>query len=191
MDELFSRFARENDGESQEEEQQAELEAPAAAAAAPAAAAAAAAPAARGRALRGQHARPAPGLPRAPGQPEQVFDLRPDLEGDIRFNARGFMRAHCFCQAHKTGGRPCTRQRQTTAGRAGAGRPIGSLVAWLRQASRHGTQLEHVASAPASFEERASARAWFEALPNGSWLLSKERERFLDRDEGPEPESLP
>lgn len=62
--------------------------------------------------------------PRAPKNPELVLEL-PGIQGDLRWNQRGFFRAQCYHPGH---GRTCRRQQQSTEGRFGAGRPIGLLI---------------------------------------------------------------
>ena len=71
---------------------------------------------------------------RAPKVKELIIAL-PTLNGDIRFNHKGFFRAHCHDPTHNHGNHSCRRQRQATKGRLGAGRPIGLLVAWLQEAN--------------------------------------------------------
>ena len=122
---------------------------------------------------------------RASKVPEVVFDLsHHGLQGDLRFNQRGFIRCHCGIH-----GDMCRRQRQTTAGRLGAGRPIGSLISWLRDANRHPDKRSHVLDVPASHAERKSARDWFKQLPGATAFLAFERPKAATEDE--EPRHIP
>ena len=135
--------------------------------------------------------RGAPRMPapvRAAGAAEQIFDLPVDgpIRGQLRFNERGFMRAHCAIH-----GPTCRRQRQTTAGRLGAGRPLGALLAWLGEASDHRTQIEHVCAATHSKRVRVDARRWFGTLPGSQHWLTLERQREPDSGEPEEPDNIP
>lgn len=117
---------------------------------------------------------------------EEVFDLTPfGIPGELRYNERGFMRAHC-----KRHGAQCRRQRQTTPGRAGAGRPIGSLVQWLREAEQHDNHLEHVCALPAMFRDRVTARNLFTTFPNADSFLNLERSQYSS-EMSPEPPNIP
>ncbi|CAE7321324.1 unnamed protein product, partial [Symbiodinium sp. CCMP2592] len=129
----------------------------------------------------------APAAGRAPRQAEIVFDMKDfGLDAEIRFNAKGFLRAHCKCPGH---GQSCRRQRQTTAGRAGAGRPVGSLITWLRSADQASNQAEHVAMGTETHAARSEARAWFEGLAGSNVILDLERPR--GPQEPAEPRTLP
>ena len=124
---------------------------------------------------------------RAAPQAEMVYDMQEfGLTAELRYNARGFLRAHCKCPHH---GQSCRRQRQTTPGRLGAGRPVGSLIAWLRAADEAGSQADHVALGTESHVVRSEARAWFETLPGANLILNLERPR--GPDEAAEPRYLP
>ena len=115
---------------------------------------------------------------RAPKVPEQCFPLPP--HGDIRYNSKGFFRCHCYTHAS------CRRQRQSTPGRHGAGRPIGLLIAWLREADQYSSQADHVAAFPASREDRRAARAWFVGLEGSQSFLDLERPKTgLEDDDEP------
>lgn len=112
-----------------------------------------------------------PEKPRATKVPEEVFLLPEPVGGEIRYNVRGFLRAHC--PAH---GPTCTRQRQTTQGKSyGSGRPIGMLVAWLEDASRCKSKAEHVAQPPQAFLRRQAARELFQSWPGSGGMLGHER----------------
>lgn len=120
---------------------------------------------------------------RAPKIAETVFDLVPfGVQGDIRFNDKGFMRAVCKAHPHDA----CRRQRQTTQGRhESAGRPIGALVHWLRNGTSHSSQVSHVSAPVGSYRDRCAARDWFESLPGTHAILELERARRPG--EGKEP----
>jgi hypothetical protein len=93
--------------------------------------------------------------PRAAKVPEE-FVVVPGYR-ELRYNYRGFIRAHCPCH-----GAECRRQRQTNRGRkAGSGRPVGALVAWLKSADHFEDQASHVLAPVASFAERRDCREWF------------------------------
>lgn len=127
-----------------------------------------------------------PKAERAAKVPEMVIDLEANgIAGDIRWNARGFMRAHC----HFHGGQ-CRRQRQTTPGRSGAGRPIGSLVHWLRSAENYKDQISHVVALPGTFLQRSCARELFESVPGCQTFLDLERPQ-LSSEESSEPSKIP
>ena len=114
---------------------------------------------------------------------ERIMHL-PGLNGDIRYNERGFFRCHCY--GH---GAACRRQRQAKSGRHGAGRPLGHLLAWLREAGDHSSQQEHVASYAPSKEDRMSARTWFVSLAGSQEFLDLERPK--QPGEGDEPAYVP
>ncbi len=115
--------------------------------------------------------------------------MRPHgVDGDLRFNQRGFIRAHC--DIHSNESCSCRRQRQTTAGRLGAGRPIGSLVQWLKDSHKRDTQQGHILEPHGRHSDRKAARNWFKSLPDSESFLSFERPQTdLEADE--EPMNLP
>lgn len=112
--------------------------------------------------------------------------LLPKNGGEIRYNVRGFMRAHCPNPDHGT----CTRQRQTTAGRKGAGRPIGSLVCWLQDAFKCQSKSEHIAQLTQPFIKRKAARVLFNTWPGSDCIGQFERKRYSS-EEDDEPELMP
>lgn len=121
----------------------------------------------RPRATRAEESRP-----RSSKNPEEVFTL-PGI-GEIRYNTKGFMRAHCSNPAHGT----CTRQRPTTKGRHGAGRPLGSLVAWLQESESCSAKEEHVKMVTSPWRNRIDGRAWFMTLRGAASFASYEREKY-------------
>jgi hypothetical protein len=125
--------------------------------------------------------------PRQPGMQEVVFDV-PGL-GTLRFNIMNrTICAHCTCPNHFP---DCRKQRtvcatQTAAAaRAGQGRPIGLLVAWLHDSHAHATNMLHSKAPIATFETRAAARELFNALPGAAEFAFYERPK--SPDEGDEP----
>ena len=114
---------------------------------------------------------------------EQVFDLTPfGVEGDLRYNEKGYIRAVCKYHPHDA----CRRQRQVIAGRSeGSGRPIGALVHWLRRGCDCRSQVVHVGIGPGTYNERTTAREWFQTLAGSEEFLKFEREQRPG--EGKEP----
>ena len=141
---------------------------------------------------RPRAARAVPAVPgqRAARNAEIVYDMQGfGLAAELRYNERGFLRAHCKDPRH---GQACRRQRQTTVGRLGAGRPVGSLICWLQAGAEAATQAEHVSMGTATHEARCAARAWFENLAGSSLISGLEREVNLESDgPGREPRILP
>ena len=113
-------------------------------------------------------------VPRQAKNPEDIFVLPAPLQGcSLRFNRKGFIRAHCGIPGHGT----CTRQRQTLQGKRGgntSGRPIGHLLAWLAEGAQHDSHVSHVGSFPASHEARQAQRDWFLALEGGRTFAEHE-----------------
>ena len=125
--------------------------------------------------------------PRAPKNPELVLEL-PGIQGDLRWNQRGFFRAQCYHPGH---GRTCRRQQQSTEGRFGAGRPIGLLIAWLQTANDHDTHSSHVGIPAEARPIRQAARAWFSSsVPDADTFLQLERGKYTDESDD-EPEMVP
>lgn len=123
--------------------------------------------------------------PRTAKNPEAAIFLPEELGGgELRFNQRGFIRAHCALHEK------CFRQRQVTAGRLGAGRPIGSLVAWLRQARKFDSKEAHIQAHPRSLKKRKAARELFANIPGADEFLAYEREKH-DSETDDEPRVLP
>ena len=74
--------------------------------------------------------------------------------------------------------------------RAGQGRPLGLLLAWLAEAGRHATAGEHVhAPDKPLFEARAHHRELNRGVPGMRLLWEAERPCRLN--EGEEPELVP
>ena len=95
--------------------------------------------------------------------------------GFLRYNsAFKFLRAHCTCEGH---GKVCYRRRSSeqNAKRPGQGRPIGLLIAWLKNSARYSSHSEHVKASVASLEERSEARVWFKSLPHAEQFEKFER----------------
>lgn len=113
------------------------------------------------------------------------------LVGELHFYPSSSTMA-AFCPVHEN---DCRRSRTTKAAaqvRArygeGQGRPIGALVAWLRDAENHATREEHVKCCYPTKQQRIDARTWFSKLPDASSFSTHEREK---RDgENSEPEEI-
>lgn len=95
-----------------------------------------------------------------------------------------------FCLYHSG---HCRRTRTTKAselrGKAGQGRPIGTLMAWLEQGSQFETAQAHSANCRPKYDDRKRARERFCALTGGKdWAASYERP--LREGEGQEPTSI-
>ena len=112
-------------------------------------------------------------------------------EGTITWNAKkqDFI-AVCKHPDHPNPG-GCRRTRTSTGGRKIAqGRPLGYLVAWLRQQGSFGSSEEHKVLCTPSFAERCEARVALRAMGGiAEELLS--HERALRPDEGEEPTDCP
>ena len=122
--------------------------------------------------------------PRKAKVPEIVFMIPKGL-GALRFNSVGnFMRAHC--PYHEK----CTRQRQTTAGRFGAGRPIGALLAWLEEGAKTKDRTHHMAVSTPSFSVRSTARETFYTWAGAKEFSANERAKYSS-ESGDEPARIP
>ena len=125
------------------------------------------------------------GVARQPKQAEEIFEV-PGY-GDIRYNQRGFLRAHCRQAGH---GKLCRRQRQTHGGKhPSMGRPIGSLISWLKSSQNHEHDTGHKLAATRGFDERLASREWFESLPGGRDFAER-HERPLKNGESREPRTV-
>ena len=124
---------------------------------------------------------------RATAIPELVLDLGPGL-GSVHYNVSGqYFRAHCPCH-----GDECRRQRtarESETGRAGQGRPIGLLVAWLQSAHAADSKEQHVRMKVAGLSARQEARRFFLGLPGSTDLTDREREK--KPGEPDEPVTIP
>jgi hypothetical protein len=127
------------------------------------------------------------GRGRGPGL--QQFEL-PGLAGDLRLDdsdSKNTLVAHCKC-----GHGSCRMERTFNIKRnqLASGRPIGTLVAWLRRAEDCANRKEHKDMQVALTRvERRAARAWALTLPHLAPLF--ERERPPREDEGSEPGDIP
>ena len=105
----------------------------------------------------------------------QIWDY-----GELRYNPNTHtFRAHCHHPKHMN----CSKQRTLRSGkRAGQGRPVGLLVAWLRDQANHDCHTSHsqYSAVAGKFDVRLKARQEFAALPNAAWWLSKERAKSAD-----------
>ena len=109
----------------------------------------------------------------------------PDGVGELRYNPAGkFFRAHC--PKH---GKTCARRRAAFAGRQGQGRPLGSLLLWLKDARYFANKAEHMAAPVGSYESRLARRREFADVEGMDRFRAREREP--GNDEGDEPRSIP
>ena len=116
--------------------------------------------------------------------PEIPFIL-PDGLGELRYNTVSqFMRAHC--PYHDK----CTRQRQTTPGRHGAGRPIGALISWLEKGATLKDKARHMAVPTPFFSERCKARDKFNTWRRSEEFAAYERPKY-SVETGDEPKQIP
>eukprot|EP00439_Symbiodinium_sp_Y106_P029006 s6826_g3.t1 len=131
--------------------------------------------------------RRAPVLHRREGVPELRFDLG-EL-GDLRYNTvMKYYRAKC-------GRHQCERQRTAAASdyasRAGQGRPLGLLAAWLRDHDCS-CKREHVAKGNASLAERRAARDFLKTLhTQEAYDEFASFERPRRENEAEEPDMVP
>ena len=119
--------------------------------------------------------------------------MNPDMitipsHGFLKFYREGRITAHCT--VHSDHNKDCRRSRtireSAMDGRDGQGRPIGLLVAWLKDPNCHGKVARtHVHS----LKDRLEARSFFNSLPGSSEFSQHERER--GRWESEEPFTLP
>lgn len=108
-------------------------------------------------------------------QNHEVFDL--GNLGEIRYYpAHKIMIA--FCGQRSSEHAPDCRMQRTTAPKGdlpSGGRPIGHLIAWLQQGSNFDCACSHKHAALISLEQRKSARAYFQTLPNWERFAAFER----------------
>ncbi len=106
-------------------------------------------------------------------QSEYIFTLTG--HGEIRYSFTNFyMRAYCLKH-----GRQCTRQRTVIPSRSGvAGRPVGHLTAWLRQADQFGGAKDHMKAPAASLELRQGAREYLLSSFEGREFASRFEEQL-------------
>ena len=108
--------------------------------------------------------------------------------GEIRYNKSGFMRA--VCKTHSISGLvTCTRQRTTLGQVGGKGRPIGELVAWLRDGTNYATHIEHGKSEGKTYDQRCKEREWFFSL-SGAEYFAEMHERKQGPNESEEPKKI-
>jgi len=82
---------------------------------------------------------------------------------------------------------------QGKANRSAQGRPVGQLIACLRDAHRHATKADHMATRRddvnvVTLDARVLARTWATGLPGFNAVLDLERPRRAG--EGEEPNGL-
>lgn len=117
--------------------------------------------------------RAAPVCERDTKQSEYVFKLKE--HGEIRYSFTNFyMRAYCLKH-----GRQCTRQRTVIPSRSGvAGRPVGHLAAWLRQADQFAGAKDHMKASAATLELRKQAREYVLSSFEGKEFASQFEEKL-------------
>ena len=91
-----------------------------------------------------------------------------------------------FCSLRHSTHPACRKQMTTnpTRGRA-SGRPIGSLVAWLKLSGEHDSKGAHVHCAIPTWQERTDARRYFMTLDGSEAFAKYEKEKKAGED--PEP----
>lgn len=96
--------------------------------------------------------------------------------GDLDFDAPDNLKPTC-----------CRKTRSAKAGKdTWRGRPLGFLVAWLRQQSEAVDSYGHIhLHAPLSLEERRDARAWLHGVPGAEQLFQRERPRRDEEEDEP------
>ena len=114
--------------------------------------------------------------------------------GSIRYHHQdGRFEAVCSNPDHVRNGRHCriTRSSHESWGRDYAGRPLGTLMAWL-SAGFDATRVQGFGDhnnpflvGTLSLEERSSLREHLKSVPNGRALLDKERDRRPHEGEEP------
>ena len=123
----------------------------------------------------------------------EAAELRIDVQGGYLKYHRKTQQIVAHCLRH--GDRLCrlTRTVKGAAGRAraGQGRPLGLLCAWLQASDRaeldSSEEHKHFSTlSPLSFEERMTARAEFTALPGHEQWLAIERPPRYEEDLEPE-----
>lgn len=121
-------------------------------------------------------------------------DMNPDSIsipgfGEIRyFKKQQTMTA--FCSAHSGASGLGRRRSRTTKGpaanatltRAGQGRPVGALVAWLKDVENHETTSKCYVH---PFKARQEACRYFATLPNSNAFLAHERAKAEDEEDEP------
>lgn len=121
-------------------------------------------------------------------------DMNPDSVAIPGFGEIKFFKKQqtmtAFCSAHKgASGLECRRSRTTkgpaanaTLTRAGQGRPVGALVAWLKDAENHDT-LSKCYVHP--LKARQEARRYFATLPNSHTFFAHERAKAEGEEDEP------
>eukprot|EP00438_Fugacium_kawagutii_P036809 Skav204463 [mRNA] locus=scaffold3437:21493:25999:+ [translate_table: standard] len=110
--------------------------------------------------------------------------------GDLRFNPRSkLLVAHCS----KHGLHTCKRSRtvvrpeKVTIRNSGQGRPLGHLMAWLMEQSKHSTQKNHVASpVQLNFDARRKAREYLKKVSGSGTFFDFERPKGDNSDSEPD-----
>lgn len=121
-----------------------------------------------------------------------VFSDAGEIIGHLSFNeSEKKINAHCVRPEHNVGKTKCHMDRLISSRRKGQGRPLGTLVAWLRDAQYMDDKEDHqlcksrILSVD-SLVARMEARAWLKAKPEFQRLFRMERVRREDEESEPE-----
>ena len=150
----------------------------------PQAAATVAVPKASVKATAKPKAKRAAASSRARTHTEEKIELG-DIGSLVWYPHQKILVAHCGRSCHED----CRRQRSLepheSVLRQGQGRPLGLLVAWLKESVEHDTRMSHVKYCTPSFAKRKAAREWFARLSGAQKFLDAERPKR--EAEGDEP----
>lgn len=105
------------------------------------------------------------------------------------YSGRAIVEAVCSNPAHGKCVMTRTLMASSTPGRAGQGRPLGFLAAWLAAGLDAPTKAVHWAASGVAKSNRQAARSALRAAPGGDALLSLERVRREGEDS--EPDEVP
>ena len=130
------------------------------------------------------------GVPKGDWCRISVHDHGGDLLGYLVYNEQE-RKINAHCEKHESAKAHCHMDRAIIGRRRGQGRPIGTLVAWLRSSSDYDDKAAHQAAkrdilALDGLPLRVESRGWVTAQPAFAALFALERE--LDADEASEPE---
>lgn len=134
---------------------------------------------------------PAP-MPKAKPK-AKAADMEVELpNGFLRYyKATQVVVAHCAYHGEKACRLTRLMRGHKSALRAGQGRPVGLMLAWLADQHNHDANHDHVHMALPSFDSRAAERAAAAAGGNAQLLALMAEERPTREDEDQEPEVVP
>ncbi len=115
----------------------------------------------------------------------------PGMRSDLRLDrTKNTVSAHCIGNGHGSCRMERVMHHAYRTGTGASGRPLGTLVAWLRRGSDCRNRPTHKATQPAlTLEERREARTWAMGVPSLQELFDMERPQR--ENEGSEPEEIP